>query len=138
MVFQYQTLTASQGGWLVFLSVLTSSHMIGWVLSVCFPGSKDYQLVTWSRDQTLRIWRVDPQLQRVSVDRASRNVPVCPSHLCQAVVVIVQLCVSDGVEDLMESLTVESEKSLTSQEPDSHLGLGSTAEHLQGELTHDP
>ncbi|XP_075869141.1 GATOR2 complex protein WDR59 isoform X2 [Nelusetta ayraudi] len=68
-------------------------------------GSKDYQLVTWSRDQTLRIWRVDPQLQR--------------------------LCVSDGVEDLMESLTVESEKSLTSQEPDSHLGLGSTAEHLQ-------
>ncbi|KAJ4922273.1 hypothetical protein JOQ06_021617, partial [Pogonophryne albipinna] len=27
-------------------------------------GSKDYQLVTWSRDQTLRIWRVDPQLQK--------------------------------------------------------------------------
>lgn len=80
---------------------------------------------------------MDPQLQRVSVDRASRNVPHCPSHLCQAVVVIVQLCVSDGVEDLMESLTVESEKSLTSQEPDSHLGLGSTAEHLQGELTPD-
>uniref|UniRef100_A0A8C4DW14 WD repeat domain 59 n=1 Tax=Dicentrarchus labrax TaxID=13489 RepID=A0A8C4DW14_DICLA len=57
-------------------------------------GSKDYQLVTWSRDQTLRIWRVDPQLQK--------------------------LCVSDGVEDLMEgmSLTVESEKSLSSQGPD--------------------
>uniref|UniRef100_A0A3B4AK40 RWD domain-containing protein n=1 Tax=Periophthalmus magnuspinnatus TaxID=409849 RepID=A0A3B4AK40_9GOBI len=28
-------------------------------------GAKDHQLVTWSRDQTLRIWRVDPQLQRV-------------------------------------------------------------------------
>lgn len=28
-------------------------------------GSKDCQLVTWSRDQTLRIWRVDPQLQKV-------------------------------------------------------------------------
>lgn len=58
-------------------------------------GSKDYQLVTWSRDQTLRIWRVDPQLQK--------------------------LCVSDVVEELMEgmSLTVESEKSLSSQEPDS-------------------
>uniref|UniRef100_A0A3P8RJ04 WD repeat domain 59 n=1 Tax=Amphiprion percula TaxID=161767 RepID=A0A3P8RJ04_AMPPE len=28
-------------------------------------GSKDFQLVTWSRDQTLRIWRVDPQLQKV-------------------------------------------------------------------------
>lgn len=52
-------------------------------------------------------------------------------------VVILQLCVSDGVEDLMESLTVESEKSLTSQEPDSHHGVGSTAEHLQGELTSD-
>lgn len=37
----------------------------------------------------------------------------------------------------MESLTVESEKSLTSQEPDSHHGAGSTAEHLQGELTPD-
>uniref|UniRef100_A0A669ENT9 WD repeat domain 59 n=1 Tax=Oreochromis niloticus TaxID=8128 RepID=A0A669ENT9_ORENI len=32
-------------------------------------GSKDYQLVTWSRDQTLRIWRVDPQLQKVSTRR---------------------------------------------------------------------
>uniref|UniRef100_A0A8C6KWS3 WD repeat domain 59 n=1 Tax=Nothobranchius furzeri TaxID=105023 RepID=A0A8C6KWS3_NOTFU len=28
-------------------------------------GSKDFQLVTWSRDQTMRIWRVDPQLQKV-------------------------------------------------------------------------
>lgn len=57
--------------------------------------------------------------------------------LVDFVVVIVQLCVSDGVEDLMESLTVESEKSLTSQEPDSHHGVGSSAEHLQGELTPD-
>ncbi|XP_055010272.1 GATOR complex protein WDR59 isoform X2 [Boleophthalmus pectinirostris] len=49
-------------------------------------GSKDYQLVTWSRDQTLRIWRVDPQLQR--------------------------LCVSD-VDDLMEDLTLVPEKPLS-------------------------
>uniref|UniRef100_A0A8C6KRV4 WD repeat domain 59 n=1 Tax=Nothobranchius furzeri TaxID=105023 RepID=A0A8C6KRV4_NOTFU len=57
-------------------------------------GSKDFQLVTWSRDQTMRIWRVDPQLQK--------------------------LCVSDMVEDLMEgmSLTVESEKFMSSQEPE--------------------
>ncbi|XP_059207909.1 GATOR complex protein WDR59 isoform X2 [Centropristis striata] len=69
-------------------------------------GSKDYQLVTWSRDQTLRIWRVDPQLQK--------------------------LCVSDVVEDLMEgmSLTVESEKSLSSQEPDTQQGVGLAAENL--------
>ncbi|XP_070757892.1 GATOR2 complex protein WDR59 isoform X3 [Enoplosus armatus] len=68
-------------------------------------GSKDYQLVTWSRDQTLRIWRVDPQLQK--------------------------LCVSDVVEDLMEgmSLTVESEKSLSSQE--SQLSVGPASENLQ-------
>lgn len=30
-------------------------------------GSKDYQLATWSRDQTLRMWRVDCQLQRVGI-----------------------------------------------------------------------
>ncbi|XP_068117783.1 GATOR2 complex protein WDR59 isoform X3 [Hyperolius riggenbachi] len=28
-------------------------------------GQKDCQLVTWSRDQTLRLWRVDAQLQRL-------------------------------------------------------------------------
>uniref|UniRef100_A0A667XP97 WD repeat domain 59 n=1 Tax=Myripristis murdjan TaxID=586833 RepID=A0A667XP97_9TELE len=58
-------------------------------------GSKDYQLVTWSRDQTLRIWRVDSQLQK--------------------------LCANDIVEELMEgmTLTMEAEKTLSSQEPDS-------------------
>lgn len=56
-------------------------------------GSKDFQLVTLSRDQTLRIWRVDPQLQK--------------------------LCANDIVEELMEgmSLTSESEKTLSSHEP---------------------
>uniref|UniRef100_A0A3Q3JL77 RWD domain-containing protein n=1 Tax=Monopterus albus TaxID=43700 RepID=A0A3Q3JL77_MONAL len=70
-------------------------------------GSKDYQLVTWSRDQTLRIWRVDPQLQK--------------------------LCVSDVAEELMEgmSLTVEAEKSLSSQVPESQHGVGPTAKNLQ-------
>uniref|UniRef100_A0A3B4DAF0 RWD domain-containing protein n=1 Tax=Pygocentrus nattereri TaxID=42514 RepID=A0A3B4DAF0_PYGNA len=55
-------------------------------------GSKDCQLVTWSRDQTLRIWRVDPQLQK--------------------------LCANDIVEELMEglNLTNESEKTLRSQD----------------------
>lgn len=70
-------------------------------------GSKDYQLVTWSRDQTLRIWRVDPQLQK--------------------------LCVSDGVEDLMEgmSLTVETDKSTSAQEPDGQQSVGPAAGSLQ-------
>ncbi|XP_030582001.1 GATOR complex protein WDR59 isoform X1 [Archocentrus centrarchus] len=72
-------------------------------------GSKDYQLVTWSRDQTLRIWRVDPQLQK--------------------------LCVSDTVEDLMEgmALAAESEKPLSSQEPEGQQSAGLTTESL-----HDP
>ncbi|XP_058011410.1 GATOR complex protein WDR59 isoform X7 [Ahaetulla prasina] len=58
-------------------------------------GSKDYQLVTWSRDQTLRMWRVDCQLQR--------------------------LCSSDpleGVEELIDgiSLLPETDKALPVQE----------------------
>uniref|UniRef100_A0A8C6X5U5 GATOR2 complex protein WDR59 n=1 Tax=Naja naja TaxID=35670 RepID=A0A8C6X5U5_NAJNA len=58
-------------------------------------GSKDYQLVTWSRDQTLRMWRVDCQLQRL-----------CSSdHL-------------EGVEELMDgiSLLPEADKALPVQE----------------------
>uniref|UniRef100_A0A8C7KE51 WD repeat domain 59 n=1 Tax=Oncorhynchus kisutch TaxID=8019 RepID=A0A8C7KE51_ONCKI len=57
-------------------------------------ASKEYQMVTLSRDQTLRIWRLDPQLQK--------------------------LCANDLVEDLIEgiSLTTESEKSLPSQDPE--------------------
>ncbi|XP_073515805.1 GATOR2 complex protein WDR59 isoform X2 [Phyllobates terribilis] len=58
-------------------------------------GLKDYQLVTWSRDQTLRMWRVDAQLQR--------------------------LCATDIMEpgdELMDgSLMPEQEKSLQPQEP---------------------
>ncbi|XP_034161042.1 GATOR complex protein WDR59 isoform X1 [Pangasianodon hypophthalmus] len=71
-------------------------------------GSKDCQLVTWSRDQTLRIWRVDPQLQK--------------------------LCTSDIVEELMEgmTLTTESEKTLRSQEPP--LSPSLTADDLQGQF----
>lgn len=70
-------------------------------------GSKDYQLVTWSRDQTLRIWRVDPQLQK--------------------------LCVSDVQEDLMDgmSLTTESEKPLSSQESEGQQSGGPAPESLQ-------
>ncbi|KAF4091874.1 hypothetical protein AMELA_G00041460 [Ameiurus melas] len=69
-------------------------------------GSKDCQLVTLSRDQTLRIWRVDPQLQK--------------------------LCASDAAEELMEGMTLatESEKTLRSQE--APLSPGLTAGDLQG------
>ncbi|CAN9506551.1 unnamed protein product [Ophioblennius macclurei] len=65
-------------------------------------GSKDFQLVTWSRDQTLRIWRVDPQLQK--------------------------LCVSDGVEDLIDGM---SEKSLLSPEPEGQTRMGPPPDLLQ-------
>ncbi|XP_062996969.1 GATOR2 complex protein WDR59 isoform X2 [Elgaria multicarinata webbii] len=58
-------------------------------------GSKDYQLVTWSRDQTLRMWRVDGQLQRL-----------CSNDLL------------DGVEELIDgiSLLPEPDKALPAQE----------------------
>ncbi|XP_033013314.1 GATOR complex protein WDR59 isoform X1 [Lacerta agilis] len=58
-------------------------------------GSKDYQLVTWSRDQTLRMWRVDCQLQRL-----------CSNDLL------------DGVEELIDgiSLLPEPDKALPSQD----------------------
>ncbi|XP_028665885.1 GATOR complex protein WDR59 isoform X2 [Erpetoichthys calabaricus] len=52
-------------------------------------GSKDYQLVTWSRDQTLRIWRVDNQLQK--------------------------LCANDIIE-AVDDLTDEAEKTLHFQD----------------------
>ncbi|XP_076142873.1 GATOR2 complex protein WDR59 isoform X2 [Alosa pseudoharengus] len=70
-------------------------------------GSKDYQLVTWSRDQTLRIWRVDPQLQK--------------------------LCANDIVEELAEGMTLnaESEKTLPSQDSEPPLSPGLSSEDLQ-------
>uniref|UniRef100_A0AAR2KPQ6 RWD domain-containing protein n=1 Tax=Pygocentrus nattereri TaxID=42514 RepID=A0AAR2KPQ6_PYGNA len=73
-------------------------------------GSKDCQLVTWSRDQTLRIWRVDPQLQK--------------------------LCANDIVEELMEglNLTNESEKTLRSQDSEPPLSPSLTIESLQSGL----
>lgn len=47
--------------------------------------------------------------------------------------VFVQLCSSDGVEDLLESLAIDSPKSLTSQEPEGHHRVSPAADHLQGE-----
>ena len=35
-------------------------------MNICmFADDEDYQLVTWSKDQSLRIWRVDSNLQKV-------------------------------------------------------------------------
>ena len=41
-------------------------HLSYVIYGLALTGAKDQQLVTWSRDQTLRIWRIDPNLQRVS------------------------------------------------------------------------
>uniref|UniRef100_A0A8C9SH36 WD repeat domain 59 n=1 Tax=Scleropages formosus TaxID=113540 RepID=A0A8C9SH36_SCLFO len=60
-------------------------------------GSKDYQLVTWSRDQTLRIWRVDQQLQKL-----------CSNDIMETV---------DELEGML--LTPELEKNLQPQVPES-------------------
>lgn len=47
----------------------------------------------------------------------------------------VQLCVSDVVEDLMEgmSLSVDADKTLTSQEPEAQQGARALPDKLQGE-----
>ncbi|XP_012868143.1 PREDICTED: WD repeat-containing protein 59 [Dipodomys ordii] len=60
-------------------------------------GSKDYQLVTWSRDQTLRMWRVDYQMQRL-----------CANDIL------------DGVDEFIESISLlpEPEKTLHTQDTD--------------------
>eukprot|EP00069_Balaena_mysticetus_P009809 bmy_20384T0 len=60
-------------------------------------GSKDYQLVTWSRDQTLRMWRVDSQMQRL-----------CANDIL------------DGVDEFIESIALlpEPEKTLHTQDTD--------------------
>uniref|UniRef100_I3MF48 WD repeat domain 59 n=1 Tax=Ictidomys tridecemlineatus TaxID=43179 RepID=I3MF48_ICTTR len=60
-------------------------------------GSKDYQLVTWSRDQTLRMWRVDYQMQRL-----------CANDIL------------DGVDEFIESISLlpEPEKTLHTQDSD--------------------
>eukprot|EP00070_Physeter_catodon_P026581 XP_028333475.1 GATOR complex protein WDR59 isoform X7 [Physeter catodon] len=60
-------------------------------------GSKDYQLVTWSRDQTLRMWRVDSQMQRL-----------CANDIL------------DGVGEFIESIALlpEPEKTLHTQDTD--------------------
>uniref|UniRef100_A0A2K5E224 WD repeat domain 59 n=1 Tax=Aotus nancymaae TaxID=37293 RepID=A0A2K5E224_AOTNA len=60
-------------------------------------GSKDYQLVTWSRDQTLRMWRVDSQMQRL-----------CANDIL------------DGVDEFIESISLlpEPEKTLHAEDLD--------------------
>uniref|UniRef100_A0A803Y762 RWD domain-containing protein n=1 Tax=Meleagris gallopavo TaxID=9103 RepID=A0A803Y762_MELGA len=59
-------------------------------------GSKDYQLVTWSRDQTLRMWRIDSQLQRL-----------CANDIL------------DGVDDLIDGISLLPEPDKTLQPQDS-------------------
>lgn len=74
---------------------------------------------------------MDPQLQKVS-SQLHRPRTLWAS-LCFHVAVVVQLCSSDGVEDLLESLAIDSPKSLTYQEPEGHHRVGPAADHLQGE-----
>lgn len=75
---------------------------------------------------------MDPQLQKVS-SQLHRPRTLWAS-LCFHVGVVVQLCSSDGVEDLLESLAIDSPKSLTYQEPEGHHRVGPAADHLQGDL----
>ncbi|XP_031805858.1 GATOR complex protein WDR59 isoform X3 [Sarcophilus harrisii] len=75
-------------------------------------GSKDYQLVTWSRDQTLRMWRVDSQLQRL-----------CANDIL------------DGVDEFIESISLlpEPEKILHTQDSDHQPSSGHGEEEASKE-----
>ncbi|XP_024900377.1 GATOR complex protein WDR59 isoform X5 [Pteropus alecto] len=77
-------------------------------------GSKDYQLVTWSRDQTLRMWRVDSQMQRL-----------CANDIL------------DGVDEFIESISLlpEPEKILHTQDTDHQHTLSHGEEEV---LKEDP
>ncbi|XP_059523432.1 GATOR complex protein WDR59 isoform X6 [Myotis daubentonii] len=77
-------------------------------------GSKDYQLVTWSRDQTLRMWRVDSQMQRL-----------CANDIL------------DGVDEFIESISLlpEPEKTLHTQDTDHQHSLSHGEEEV---LKEDP
>ncbi|XP_027474614.1 GATOR2 complex protein WDR59 isoform X9 [Callorhinus ursinus] len=77
-------------------------------------GSKDYQLVTWSRDQTLRMWRVDSQMQRL-----------CANDIL------------DGVDEFIESISLlpEPEKTLHTQDIDHQHSLSHGEEEV---LKEDP
>ncbi|XP_041314971.1 GATOR complex protein WDR59 isoform X1 [Pyrgilauda ruficollis] len=81
-------------------------------------GCKDYQLVTWSRDQTLRMWRIDSQLQRL-----------CANDIL------------DGVEDLIDGIShlPEPDKTLHPQdtEPQHNSGHGDE-EALKEDFLNDP
>lgn len=74
---------------------------------------------------------MDPQLQKVSSQLHRHR--TFRASLCFNFDVVVQLCSSDGVEDLLESLAIDSPKSLTTQEPEGHHRVGPAADHLQGE-----
>ena len=54
-----------RGGWVfprcVVFWLVISEPCLCFVAADC----ADYQLVTWSRDQSLRLWRIDTQLQKV-------------------------------------------------------------------------
>lgn len=37
------------------------------VLNIFVSDTLDYELITWSKDQSLRIWRIEPFLQKVFI-----------------------------------------------------------------------
>ncbi|NXU56588.1 WDR59 protein, partial [Turnix velox] len=81
-------------------------------------GSKDYQLVTWSRDQTLRMWRIDSQLQRL-----------CANDIL------------DGVEDLIDGIShlPEPDKTLHPQDSEPQHNSGHVDEEaLKEDFMNDP
>ncbi|KAL4630243.1 WD repeat-containing protein 59 isoform X1 [Arapaima gigas] len=78
-------------------------------------GSKDYQLVTWSRDQTLRIWRVDQQLQKAST--------LCSNDIMETVEDLEGMLLTPELEKTLQPQVLESQQGPehTAEEPDYQL-----------------
>ena len=99
------------------------------------------RITSWSHGPEIRLWGYGGWILscRGSVFRETSSWTCCPHVVLMivVVVVVVQLCVSDVVDDQMEdmSLTVESEKSLSSVEPESQHSVAAAAGNLQGETT---
>ncbi|XP_014256669.1 GATOR complex protein WDR59 isoform X2 [Cimex lectularius] len=83
------------------------------------PDSLDYQLITWSKDQTLRIWQIEPFLQKLcGIDNG--NSPAIESHANDGLLppsqiggVVESMVVVDGRThslELTENMMSESEQ----------------------------
>ena len=66
----------SQSGCVFDVKVTPSPMCVNWIISLlCYTGLVEHQLVTWSKDQTLRLWTVNPKIVKVWILLRRNNTP---------------------------------------------------------------